>query len=127
MNFWAYALGALDYVTFPGTHAPAAGLTQQQLINIYTCNASGANVGKPIISDWHQLNANAPVGSLIKKYLPQTELGDLQLLQVEVAERQHARRELRRSHLSTFLQEHDARGVTNATKPNAIYAFDWSR
>jgi ABC-type phosphate transport system substrate-binding protein len=39
-NFWAYALGAVDYVTFPGTHAPAAGLTQQQLINIYTCNAS---------------------------------------------------------------------------------------
>ena len=46
-RFWAYALGALDYVTFPGTHAPAAGITQQQLINIYTCNASGPNVGKP--------------------------------------------------------------------------------
>ena len=31
------------------------------------------------------------------------------------------------SHLSTFLEEHDARGVTTASKPNAIYAFDWSR
>jgi hypothetical protein len=31
------------------------------------------------------------------------------------------------SHLSTFLQEHDARGVTTASKPNAIYVYDWAR
>jgi hypothetical protein len=126
-NFWAYALGALDYVTFPGTHAPAAGLTQQQLINIYTCNASGVNVGKPIISDWHQINANAPTGSLIKKYLPQTSSGTYSFFKSKLLNGNTPDANCDGTHLSTFLQEHDARGVTGASKPNAIYAFDWSR
>jgi hypothetical protein len=126
-RFWAYALGALDYVTFPGTHAPAGGLTQQQLINIYTCNASGVNVGKPILSDWHQLNANAPVGSTIVKYLPQTSSGTYSFFKSKLLNGNTPDANCNATHLSTFLQEHDARGVTTASKPNAIYAFDWSR
>jgi hypothetical protein len=35
-NFWAYALGAVDYVTFPNTDAPK-GLSSAQLQGIYTC------------------------------------------------------------------------------------------
>jgi ABC-type phosphate transport system substrate-binding protein len=126
-NFWAYGLGALDYVTFTGTNAPPAGLTQQNLINIYTCNASGTNVGKPIFSDWHQLNPNAPVGSTIVKYLPQTSSGTYSFFKSKILNGNTPDANCDASHLSTFLEEHDARGVTTASKPNAIYAFDWSR
>ena len=126
-NFWAYGLGALDYVTFTGTHAPAAGLTQQNLINIYTCNASGVNIGKPIFSDWHQLNSSAPVGSTIVKYLPQTSSGTYSFFKSKLLNGNTPDANCDGSHLSTFLEEHDARGVTTASKPNAIYAFDWSR
>jgi ABC-type phosphate transport system substrate-binding protein len=126
-NFWAYGLGALDYVTFPGTHAPPAGLTQQTLINIYTCHTSGPNVGKPNIPDWHQINANAPVGSTIVKYLPQTSSGTYSFFKSKLLNGNTPDAGCDASHQSTFLEEHDARGVTTASKPNAIYAFDWSR
>jgi ABC-type phosphate transport system substrate-binding protein len=125
-NFWAYALGALDYVTFPGTHAPA-NLTQTQLINIYTCNASGPNVGKPIIGDWHQVNASAPVGSTIVKYLPQTSSGTYSFFKSKLLKGNTPDANCDASHLSTFHEEHDARSVTAASKPNAIDAFDYSR
>jgi ABC-type phosphate transport system substrate-binding protein len=127
LDFWAYALGALDYVTFGATHAPPAGLTQQQLINIYTCSASGTNVGKPIIRDWHQLNANAPVGSTIVKYIPQAGSGTRSFFQSKLLNGNTIDANCDVSHQSISLQEHDARGVTTASKPNAIYAFDWSR
>ncbi|MDQ1433432.1 MAG: hypothetical protein QOF59_248 [Actinomycetota bacterium] len=126
-NFWAYALGALDYVTFPGTHAPSAGLTQTQLINIYTCSATGPNVGKPIISDWHQVNASAPVGSTIVKYLPQTSSGTYSFFMSKLLNGNTPDANCDASHLSTFHEEHDARSVTAASKPNAIDAFDYAR
>jgi ABC-type phosphate transport system substrate-binding protein len=126
-NFWAYALGALDFVTFPGTHAPAAGLTQTQLINIFTCNASGPNVGKPIIGDWHSINASAPVGSTIVKYLPQTSSGTFSFFKSKLLNGNTPDANCNASHLSTFHEEHDARSVTAASKPNAIDAFDYSR
>ena len=126
-RFWAYALGAVDYVTFPGTHAPAAGITQQQLINIYTCNASGPNIGKPIISDWHTLNSAAPVGSLIVKYIPQSGSGTRSFFQSKLLNNNAIDANCDGSHMSTSLEEHDARGVTTVSKPNAIYAFDFSR
>ena len=125
-NFWAYALGAVDYVTFPGTHAPT-NLTQTQLINIYTCNASGANAGKPIISDWHQVNASAPVGSTIVKYLPQTGSGTFSFFSSKLLNGNTPDANCDRSHLSTFHEEHDASSVTAASKPNAIDVFDYAR
>lgn len=126
-NFWAYGLGALDFVTFPGTHAPAAGLTQTQLINIYTCNATGPNVGKPIISDWHTINASAPIGSTIVKYLPQTSSGTYSFFKSKLLNGNVPDANCDATHMSTFHEEHDARSVTTASKPNAIDAFDYSR
>ena len=123
-RFWAYALGALDYVTFPGTHAPAAGITQQQLINIFTCNASGVNVGKPIVSNWSQVGGTAGV---IVKYRPQVGSGTNSFFISKLLNGNQVDANCDGSHLSTSLQEHDARGVTTVSKPNAIYAFDWSR
>lgn len=120
LDFWAYALGALDYVTFTGTNAPAAGLTQQQLIDIYTCNASGV----PIISNWSQVGGSP---GTIKKYLPQTASGTYSFFRSKLLNGNTPDFQCNASNLSTFLQEHDARGVTTASKPNAIYAYDWAR
>ena len=123
-RFWAYALGAVDYVTFAGTHAPSAGLTQQQLINIYTCNASGVNIGKPIISNWSQVGGTAGV---IVKYIPQAGSGTRSFFQSKLLNNNVIDANCDVSHMSTSLEEHDARGVTTISKPNAIYAFDWAR
>lgn len=125
-HFWAYALGALDYVTFPGTHAPAAGLTQQQLINIYTCNASGPNVGLPIIGNWSLVPGNTGAGVIVK-YRPQIGSGTNSYFISKLLNGNQVDANCNASHLSVSLQEHDARGVTIASRPNAIYAFDFSR
>jgi ABC-type phosphate transport system substrate-binding protein len=124
LRFWAYALGAVDYVTFPGTHAPSAGLTQQQLINIYTCSAS---THLPIISDWHQVNSNAPVGSKIVKYIPQAGSGTRSFFQSKLLNNNTIDNNCDASHMSISIEEHDARSVTTVSKPNAIYAFDFSK
>ena len=97
------------------------------IIKIYTCYASGTNIGKPIISNWHQINSDAPTNSVIKKYLPQTSSGTYSFFKSKLLNGNTPDANCDASHLSTFLEEHDARGVTLASKPNAIYAFDWSR
>jgi ABC-type phosphate transport system substrate-binding protein len=121
LRFWAYALGAADYVTFPGTHAPAAGLTQQQLINIYTCSPS---THLPIISNWSQVGGTAGV---IKKYQPQAGSGTRSFVVSKLLNGNDIDANCDASHKSVELQEHDARGVTAVSKPNAIYVFDWGR
>jgi phosphate transport system substrate-binding protein len=120
LKFWAYALGAVDYVTFTGTHAPAAGITQQQLINIYTCNASGV----PIISNWSQVGG---ANGVIVKYIPQAGSGTRSFFQSKLLNGNNIDNNCNASHMSIPLEEHDARGVTTASKPNAIYAYDFSK
>ena len=91
LRFWAYALGARRLRDLPRHARAAAGLTQQQLINIYTCNASGV----PIISNWHQISANAAnLGD--RQVRPTSRIGYSQLLPVEAAQRQHDRQQLQR-------------------------------
>jgi ABC-type phosphate transport system substrate-binding protein len=121
MNFWAFALGAVDYVTFPGTHAPAAGLTQQQLINIYTCDPS---THAPFVSDWSQVGGTA---GAIKKYAPQTSSGTYSVFNSKLLNGATIDANCDSSHLSTFHEEHDSRSVTTADKPFAIDGFDWAR
>jgi ABC-type phosphate transport system substrate-binding protein len=121
MDFWAYALGALDFVTFPGSHAPAAGLTQQNLIDIYTCNPA---THAPYVSDWSQVGGTA---GTIKKYAPQTLSGTYSVFVSKLLNGAAVDANCDASHLSTFHQEHDSRAVTAADKPFAIDAFDWAR
>ena len=121
LEFWAYAVGALDWVSFPGTHAPAAGLTQAQLINIYTCDP---NTGAPFVSDWSQIGG-AP-GTIVK-YAPQTGSGTYSFFNSKLLNGSTIDKNCDASHKSIFLQEHDARGVADADKPNAIFAYDWAR
>ena len=51
LNFWAYALGAVDYVTFPNTAAPAKGLTQAQVIG-RSCNAAQSKTAAMIQGEY---------------------------------------------------------------------------
>jgi phosphate transport system substrate-binding protein len=121
LDFWAYALGAVDFVTFPGTHAPAGGLTQAQLISIYTCDP---NTGAPFASNWSQVGGtNAP----IIKYAPQAGSGTLSFFGSKMLNGAAVDANCDNAHKSISLEEHDARGVSDANKPNAIYMYDWAR
>ena len=108
MNFWAYALGALDYVTLPGADAPATGLTQAQLIastpatRRRTCrsSATGArSVASPATSSSTHRRPSSGTYSFFKSKLLNGATID---------------QNCDPSHLSTFLEEHDARGVSMA-------------
>jgi phosphate transport system substrate-binding protein len=121
MNFWAYALGAVDFVTFPGTNAPAAGLTQQQVINIYTCDP---NTGAPFASDWSQVGGKP--GTIVK-YAPQAGSGTLSFFGTKILNGATVDKNCNFQNMSISLEEHDARGVSAANKPNAIYMYDWAR
>jgi ABC-type phosphate transport system substrate-binding protein len=76
LEMWAIAIGAVDWATFPGTHAPAT-LTPAQIKGIYDCGPDLANPptvghGIPAITNWNQVGgSNAP----IIRYLPQTGSG----------------------------------------------------
>jgi phosphate transport system substrate-binding protein len=121
LQFWAYALGAVDYVTFPGTDAPKAGLTVAQMIGIYTCDPK---TGEPFISSWGQVGGT-PGG--ITKYAPQAGSGTLSFFQTKALNGASVDANCGPSSLSTRLEEHDARGVTSLTFSNAIYMYDWAR
>ena len=121
INFWAYALGAVDYVTFPNTDAPAKGLTQAQMIGIYTCNPS---THQPFFSDWSQVGGK-PGG--IVRYAPQAGSGTLSFFQTKMLNGASVDQNCDSSHLATRLEEHDARGVSTVTFQNAIYMYDWAR
>jgi len=121
MQFWAYALGAVDYVVFPGTDAPAAGLTQQQLISIYTCDPS---THAPFVSDWSGVGGTP---GPIAKFAPQAGSGTLSFFQSKLLNGASVDANCDSSHLSTRLEEHDARGVPDGFKTQAIYAYDWGK
>jgi phosphate transport system substrate-binding protein len=121
LNFWAFALGAVDYVTFPNTDAPAKGLTQAQMIGIYTCNPA---THQPFFSDWSQVGGK-PGG--IVRYAPQAGSGTLSFFQTKLLNGGTVDSNCDSSHLATRLEEHDARGVSTVTFQNAIYMYDWGK
>jgi hypothetical protein len=121
LDFWAYALGAVDWVKFPGSLAPAGGLTQAQLIKIYTCDPA---THAPFYSDWSQVGGSP--GPIIK-YAPQPGSGTLSFFGTKLLNGASVDQNCDSSHMSIQLEEHDARGVTSASFPNAIFMYDWSK
>lgn len=121
-NFWAYALGAVDFVKWSGSRQPAAGLTQNQLIQIYTCDPT---THAPFISDWSQI----PGGTAgpIKKYIPQSGSGTRSFVQSKLLNGATIDANCDASHMSINIQEHDARGVAPLDKTVAIFFYDWAR
>jgi phosphate transport system substrate-binding protein len=63
IDFWAFAVDGVTWSSFSSL-APA-NLTATQISQIFTCQ----------ITDWHTVNASAPVGSTIHLYYPQSGSG----------------------------------------------------
>jgi hypothetical protein len=116
LQFFAYGLDALSWIKFKGTHAPA-NLTQQQLINIYTCNPA---TGAPFVSDWSQVGGTA--GEILK-FAPQTLSGTYAFFNSKILNGATIDQNCNANHKSFFLEEHDNTKITAAEKPFAIKAF----
>jgi len=119
-NFWAYALGAVDYVTFPNTDAPATGLDTAQLQGIYTCNPA---TNQPYFTNWNQVGGR-PGG--IVRYAPPVGAGTLSFFQSKLLGGETVDQNCDASDLATRINQDDARNVSSATFQNAIFVFEWA-
>ncbi|MGO9877405.1 MAG: substrate-binding domain-containing protein [Acidimicrobiia bacterium] len=119
-NFWAYALGAVDYVTFPGTDAPASGLDTAQLQGIYTCNPA---TQQPYFTNWDQVGGK-PGG--IVRYAPPVGAGTLSFFQTKLLGGDTVDQNCNTSDLATRINQDDARLVSSETFQNAIFVFEWA-
>lgn len=117
LKFWAYALDAVSWIKFPENTHGVSSLTPSQLKNIYTCNPA---TGVPFFQNWNQVGGTA---GLIKKYAPQTQSGTYSFVNSKLLGGATIDQNCNSTHKSTFLQEHDARGIPATQKPNAIYFF----
>jgi ABC-type phosphate transport system substrate-binding protein len=120
IQFFAYALDALSWTYFKGTHAPT-NLTQQNLIDIYTCNPA---TGAPYVSDWSQVGGTA--GTIVK-YAPQPLSGTYAFLNSKLLNGAVVDQNCDAAHKSTFEEEHDNTAITKAQKPFAINAFSFAQ
>ena len=119
-NYWAYALGAVDYVTFPGTRRARRDSTVAQLQGIYTCNPS---TGAPFVTDWSQVGGK-PGG--IVRYAPLVGSGTLSFFQTKLLGGQKVDQNCDSSHLATYITQDDATAIPAAQFPNAIFVFEWA-
>ncbi len=119
-EFYAYALDALSWARFPGSHSPI-NLTQQNLIDIYTCDPI---TGAPFVSDWSTVGGAA---GTIKKYAPQTSSGTYSFFNSKILNGATIDAGCDIAHKSTFLEEHDARGVLSTDKVDAILPFSYAQ
>lgn len=120
IQFWAYALDALTWTSFKGTHAPI-NLTQQNLIDIYTCNPA---TGAPYVSDWSQVGGTA--GTIVK-FAPQTLSGTYSFFNSKLLNGAVIDQNCDANHKSTFAEEHDNTAIPKAKKPFAINAFSFAQ
>jgi hypothetical protein len=119
-NFWAYALGAVDYVTFPGTDAPAKGLDVAQLQGIYTCNPA---THQPYIQNWAQVGGKQ---GLIVRYAPPVGAGTLSFFQTKLLGGETVDQNCDSADLAIRINQDDARNVASATFPDAIFVYEWA-
>jgi periplasmic binding family protein len=119
-NFWAYALGAVDYVTFPNTDAPAKGLDVAQLQGIYTCNPA---THEPYFTDWSQVGGK-PGG--IVRYAPPNGAGTLSFFQTKLLGGETVDQNCQASNLATRITQDDATTVSSVSFQNAIFVYEWA-
>jgi phosphate transport system substrate-binding protein len=117
LSFWAFALDAVSWIKFPQNTHGVTTLTPAQLKNIYTCDPA---TGAPFVSNWNQVGGTA--GTIVK-YAPQTLSGTYAFVNSKLLGGATIDQNCNASHLSTFLEEHDATGIAAAQKSNAIYFF----
>ncbi len=122
LQFWAFALDALTWSRFPGSNAPA-NLTQQQIIDIYTCDPA---TGVPKISDWSQVPGGKP--GRIERYAPQAGSGTLGFWEDKILG--GARVDTLNASCATEwqikrTQESKGNEVATADRVNAIQPYSW--
>ena len=117
LSFWAYALDAVTWVKFPGNTHGVTSLTPTQLTNIYTCDPG---THAPYVSNWNQVGGTA---GTIKKYAPQVLAGTYAFVNSKLLGGATIDQNCDAAHMSTYVEEHDARGIVSGDKPNAIYFF----
>jgi phosphate transport system substrate-binding protein len=120
LKFWAYGLDGLTWVRWSGGHQPT-NLTQQQLINIYTCNPS---TGAPYATNWSQVGGTA--GPIVK-YAPQTSSGTYSFFNSKILNGAVIDQNCNSTHLSHFVEEHDNTTIPAGQKPYAINAFSFGQ
>jgi phosphate transport system substrate-binding protein len=120
LRFFAYALDGLSWSRWPGGHQPT-NLTQQQLINIYTCNPS---TGLPFASNWSQVGGTA--GTIVK-YAPQSGSGTYSFFNSKILNGAVIDQNCNSTHLSHFTQEHDNTTIPAGHKPFAINPFSFAQ
>ena len=120
LKFFAYGLDALSWSRWAGGHQPS-NLTQQQLINIYTCNPS---TGVPFASNWSQVGGTA--GPIIK-YAPQTGSGTYSFFNSKILNGAVIDQNCNSTHLSHFVQEHDNTTIPAGQKIYAINPFSFAQ
>ena len=123
-EYYAYALGALDWVRFAGN--TTQNLSQDSLIKIYTCDPA---TGAPFYPTWQSVPENATTGMTgdIVKYIPQTSSGTYSFFKSKLLGGATPDANCDVAHKGTFLQEHTAMGVDPATKARAIYVYDYGQ
>jgi hypothetical protein len=121
-EFYAFALDAADWVYFPGN--PVRNLSQQDLINIYTCSAT---THLPIVSNWNQISSPvADFSGPIKKYQAQLSSGRQKSFETTVLAGHAIDENCDASHLSPRLEESNATGIAAADLKTAIYFYGYS-
>jgi phosphate transport system substrate-binding protein len=120
LEYYAWALDAVNWVKFPGN--PITNLTQQDLINVWTCDA-GTHL--PIYSDWSQIPGSTFSGTIVK-YQAQLSSGRQKTFEQLVLNNHPIDENCDASHLSTRLFESNASGVAPATKARAIFFYGYS-
>ena len=121
LSFWAFALDAVSWMRFPENTHRVFNLTPDQLTKIYTCDPA---THLPFISNWNQVGGTA--GTIVK-YAPQTSSGTYSFVNSKLLGGATIDQNCSSAHLSTFLEEHDATGVSAANKPNAILFFSYGQ
>jgi phosphate transport system substrate-binding protein len=119
-QFFAFALDALDWVSFPGSQAPA-NLTRAQIHDIYECDST---THLPIVGNWNQVGGS---NGVIHKYAPQTLSGTYSFFKSQFLGGVDVDQNCDSTHKTTFLEEHDARGVSSTNKAGAILPFSYAQ
>lgn len=116
IQFFAYALDALTWAYFPGHHSPV-NLSQQNLIDIYTCDPT---TGAPYAGDWSNVGGSA--GAIVK-FAPQVGSGTYSFFNSKILNGAVIDQNCDAAHKSTFVQEHDSTTILAAQKPFAINPY----
>lgn len=130
---WAFALDAIGWLYHKSNTHKVKSLRKSTLGQIYTCNASGADTGKPILDTWGDLSGDSSDTAPIKAYRIQEGSGtgnDVASVLIGLggnAEANYTNCATGLNFPFPTVQEHDCTAVADLDLPNAICFYGYSR